>query len=155
MRLWTIHPKYLDSQGLVAVWREALLARAVLRGKTRGYRHHPQLQRFRAHPLPRYAINAYLAAIHSEATARGYAFDKRKIGPLRSVQPIAATTGQISYEWQHLLAKLSVRNRALRQQWRTVRVPLCHPLFTPVRGLTEPWERISLPTQLPIAQPHR
>ena len=98
MRLWTIHPKYLDSQGLVALWREALLARAVLRGKTRGYRHHPQLERFRAHALPCCAINAYLSAIHSEATARGYAFDKRKIGPLRSVQPISATTGQISYE---------------------------------------------------------
>jgi hypothetical protein len=123
------------------LWREALLARAVLRGKTRGYRYHPQLERFRAHELPRSAINAYLAAIHSEATARGYAFDKRKIGPLRSVHSISTTTGQISYEWQHLLGKLSLRSRMLRQQWRTVRVPLCHPLFTPVPGLIEPWER--------------
>jgi hypothetical protein len=143
MRLWTIHPKYLDPQGLVALWREALLARAVLCGKTRGYRHHPQLERFRAHAFPRYAINAYLAAIHSEATSRGYAFDKRKIGPLRSVHSISATTGQISYEWQHLLGKLSARSRVLRQQWRAVDVPLCHPLFRPVPGLIEPWERIS------------
>ena len=142
MRLWTIHPKYLDPQGLVALWREALLARAVLRGQTRGYRHHPQLERFWAHASPRYAINAYLAAIHSEAKARGYTFDKRKIGPLRSVRPISATTGQISYEWQHLLRKLSVRNRVWRQRWRTVRVPVCHPLFTPVPGLIERWERI-------------
>jgi hypothetical protein len=72
MRLWTIHPRYLDSQGLVALWRESLLARGALRGKTRGYRHHPQLARFLAHPSPRYAIKAYLAAIHTEATARGY-----------------------------------------------------------------------------------
>jgi hypothetical protein len=141
MRLWTIHPKYFDPQGLVALWREALLARAVLRGKTRGYRHHPQLERFRAHALPRYAINAYLWAIHSEATARGYAFDKRKIGPLRSVRSILTTTGQVSYEWQHLLRKLSVRSRVLHRKWRTVGVPLCHPLFTPVPGLIEPWER--------------
>jgi hypothetical protein len=146
MRLWTIHPKYLDSQGLVALWREALLARAVLRGQTLGYRHHPQLQRFRAHALPRYAINAYLAAIHSEATARGYAFDKRKIGPLRSVHSIPVTTGQISYEWRHFLGKLSTRNRVFRQRWHTVRVPLCHPLFTPVPGTTEPWERTGLVT---------
>jgi Pyrimidine dimer DNA glycosylase len=146
MRLWTIHPRYLDPQGLVALWREALLARAVLRGQTRGYRHHPQLDRFRAHALPRYAINAYLAAIHSEATARGYAFDKRKIGPLRWVHSIPATTGQISYEWRHLLGKLSVRSRVLRRQWRTVRVPLCHPLFTPVPGTIEPWERTGLAT---------
>jgi hypothetical protein len=141
MRLWTIHPQYLDTQGLVALWREALLARAVLRGQTRGYRHHPQLRRFKAHASPRFAINAYLAAIHSEATARGYAFDKSKIGPVRSVESISATTGQISYEWRHLMAKLAVRNRLLRRQWRTVRMPLCHPLFTLVPGLVEPWER--------------
>jgi hypothetical protein len=141
MRLWTIHPQYLDPQGLVALWREALLARAVLRGQTRGYRHHPQLQRFRIHALPRYAISAYLAAIYSEATARGYAFDKSKIGPLRSVDPISTTTGQISYEWKHFLGKLSVRSRVLHRRWRTVRVPLCHPLFRPIPGLIEPWER--------------
>jgi Pyrimidine dimer DNA glycosylase len=141
MRLWTIHPKYLDPQGLVALWREALLARAVLRGQTRGYRNHPQLDRFRAHDAPRSAINAYLAAIHSEAMARGYAFDKRKIGPLRSVHSISTTTGQISYEWEHLLKKLSVRSRLLRRRWRTVSIPLCHPLFTPVPGSIESWER--------------
>jgi hypothetical protein len=141
MRLWTVHPKYLDPQGLVALWREALLARAVLRGQTRGYRNHPQLDRFRAHDAPRSAINAYLAAIHSEAMARGYAFDKKKIGPLHSVYSISATVGQISYEWEHLLEKLSVRSRGLRGQWRSVSMPLCHPLFTPVLGSIEPWER--------------
>jgi hypothetical protein len=141
MRLWTIHPKYLDPQGLVALWREALLARAVLRGQTRGYRNHPQLDRFRAHDAPRSAINVYLAAIHSEAMARGYNFDKQKIGPLRSVRAISTTTGQILYEWKHLLAKLSVPSRVLCSQWRKVSMPLCHPLFTPVPGLIEPWER--------------
>ncbi|MEO7205672.1 MAG: pyrimidine dimer DNA glycosylase/endonuclease V [Steroidobacteraceae bacterium] len=141
MRLWTIHPQYLDRQGLTALWREALLARAVLRGQTRGYRHHPQLERFKVHPLPRSAINAYLAAIYTEATARGYAFDKRKIGPLRSVESISATTAQISYEWRHLMAKLAVRNRMLRRQWRAVGVPLCHPLFGVIPGPIEKWER--------------
>jgi hypothetical protein len=146
MRLWTIHPKYLDPQGLVALWREALLARAVLRGNTRGYQHHPQLERFRAHALPRYAINAYLLAIHTEATVRGYVFDKRKIGPLRPVRAISTTAGQVSYEWQHLLRKLSIRSPVLRRKWCTVGVPLCHPLFTPVPGLIEPWERTGLGT---------
>ena len=141
MRLWTIHPRYLDTQGLVALWREALLARAVLRGQTRGYRHHPQLDRFRAHAFPRRAITAYLAAIHCEAQSRGYVFDKRKIGPLRMIHSISVTTEQISYEWQHLLRKMSVRSRVLHRRWRTVRVPQCHPLFTPVPGLIEPWER--------------
>ena len=141
MRLWTLHPRYLDAQGLVALWREALLARAVLRGKTRGYRHHPQLERFRKHPRPRSAISAYLAAIHAEAAARGYEFDRRKIGPLRRVRSIATTTGQMAYEWRHLLRKLSRRNRRLNRQWHSVRGPGCHPLFTPVRGPVERWER--------------
>jgi len=141
MRLWTIHPQYLDPQGLVALWREALLAQAVLRGQTRGYRHHPQLERFRAHATPRLAINAYLAAIYSEAETRGYAFDQRKLGPLRSVHSITATTEQICYEWRHLLGKLYLRSRVLYRHWRPLRVPQCHPLFTPIPGLIEPWER--------------
>jgi hypothetical protein len=132
---------YLDPQGLVALWREALLARAVLRGQTRGYRRHPQLDRFRAHAFPRSAISAYLAAVHSEATARDYAFDKRKIGPARVVPAIPVTTEQISYEWQHLLRKLSVRSPLLHRRWRAIRVPQCHPLFRPVPGSIESWER--------------
>lgn len=141
MRLWTIHPQYLDPQGLVALWREALLARAVLRGRTKGYRHHPQLERFRTHERPRSAINAYLAAIYAEALARGYAFDRRKIGPVRPVPSISTTTAQIRHEWQHLLRKLAVRSGPLHRRWRAVRVPRCHPLFDPIPGAIERWER--------------
>ena len=32
MRLWSLSPRYLDVKGLVAVWREGLLADAVLLG---------------------------------------------------------------------------------------------------------------------------
>lgn len=141
MRLWTIHPRYLDPQGLVALWREALLAKAVLRGETRGYKHHPQLARFRAHASPRSAINAYLAAVHTEATVRGYSFDRRKLGPQRRVTPIAATSGQIAYEWRHLMKKLAVRNRPLHKRWRGARSADCHPLFRRVRGPVADWER--------------
>ena len=144
MRLWTIHPRYLDSQGLLALWREALLARAVLRGRTRGYRHHPQLARFRGHRQPRYAINAYLAAIHAEARERGYSFDATKIGPLRAIALIPTTRAQIAYEWRHLLKKLTVRNPALRRRSRAVTVPQCHPLFKPVAGPVESWERVDV-----------
>jgi hypothetical protein len=38
MQLWTLHPKHLDVRGLVALWREALLAQKILCGATRGYR---------------------------------------------------------------------------------------------------------------------
>src|SRR5215468_8988915 len=101
MRLWSLHPRYLDAKGLVALWREALLARAVLRGETRGHRHHPQLQRFLAHRTPRSAINTYLAQVLKEAEARGYRFDASKVGPVRARVRIVSTVGQVEYEWNH------------------------------------------------------
>jgi len=141
VRLWTIHPRYLDAQGLVALWREALLAKAVLRGETRGYRHHPQLARFRAHVRPRAAINAYLAAVYAEAMARGYDFDRRKVGPVRSVARLPATSGQVEYEWRHLMKKLSTRSREVHRRWSKAHRARCHPLFRRVRGPVADWER--------------
>lgn len=142
MRLWTIHPKYLDAQGLVALWREALLARAVLRGRTRGYRNHPQLTRFRAHRSPLSAINAYLAAVHAESVSRAYSFDRRKIGPIRTSIVMPATSGQLDFEWSHLLSKLSTRNPELFRRWISISFPEFHPLFARVSGPVEPWERV-------------
>ncbi len=142
MRLWSLHPKYLDPQGLVAVWREGLLARAVLRGQTRGYRNHPQLDRFRDHPSPRSAIDAYLLAIHDEATARGYHFDRSKLGARRRVAPLAVTRGQLDYEWQHLLRKLKRRSRATWRRWAEVGCPACHPLLRSRSGGIADWERM-------------
>lgn len=143
MRLWSLHPRYLDPPGLVALWREALLAKAVLGGRTKGYRHHPQLQRFNAHAQPRSAINAYLAAVHEEASARGYRFDRSKVGPVRRIEPIAVTSGQLEREWEHLRNKLAVRNPELLQRWADVRRPDCHPLFHPVPGPVATWEKAS------------
>ena len=143
MRLWTLHPKYLDAKGLVALWREALLAQAVLGGRTRGYRHHPQLERFRAHAVPLEAINAYLACIHAEAVSRGYAFDPGKIGTVAPVAPIRVPRGQVAHEWAHLLAKLAERRPATFEQWQHLRRPRCHPLFQPCTGGVASWERVS------------
>lgn len=141
MRLWSLHPKYLDPQGLVALWREALLAKAVLRGETRGYTHHPQLQRFKTHPQPRLAINSYLAAVHAEATRRGYRFDRSKLSPVRKVERVAVGAGQLAYEWEHLQHKLAVRSPALLAVWGDVELPACHPLFRRRAGPVEDWER--------------
>ena len=141
MRLWSLHPEYLDPQGLVALWREALLAKAVLRGETRGYTHHPQLERFYAHPHPRSAMNSYLAAVHAEATRRGYAFDRSKIRPVRAVQPIPVNSGQLACEWRHLQGKLSVRSPGVLARWNDVVTPACHPLFRPQPGPVASWER--------------
>lgn len=141
MRLWSLHPMYLDAQGLVALWREALLARAVLRGETRGYRQHPQLQRFRAHPQPRLAINAYLAGVLEEATRRRYTFDRSKIGPLRAVARITVTDGQLAHEWVHLQDKLALRSPGVLARWTQVATPRCHPSFRRTRGPVASWER--------------
>ncbi len=141
MRLWSLHPDHLDPAGLVALWREALLARAVLRGETRGYRHHPQLERFREHPHPRLAINAYLAAILETSLARGYRFDRRKVGPVRTVSAIAVTEGQFAFEWQHLGNKLAGHNPAFHDAWKATASPRVHPLFSLCPGDVASWER--------------
>jgi len=118
-----------------------LLARAVLRGETRGYRNHPQLDRFRSLAAPVSAINAYLSGIYAEAAERGYAFDRSKIGPVRVKVFLPVTSGQIDYEWQHLMHKLSARNPELHRRWKEERAPACHPLFRVCQGSVEPWER--------------
>lgn len=143
MRLWTLHPEYLDPRGLVALWREALLAQAVLAGETRGYRHHPQLIRFRETTSPGETIAAYLQEVHAEATRRGYRFDATKIGPTCSgfcVEPLMATRGQVDYEWEHLKAKLQVRSAEWLAGLGTVRSPRTHPLFRIVPGPIAAWE---------------
>jgi hypothetical protein len=143
VRIWTLHPRYLDPKGLVALWRETLLARAVLAGRTRGYTHHPQLQRFAAQPEPLATVDAYLAGVLAEATQRGYRFDASKIGPTPgpAAVSIAATTGQRDYEWSHLRAKLAARRPDWLARWAVDDVPALHPIFTLSAGPVAPWER--------------
>jgi len=141
MRLWTLHPKYLDARGLVAVWREALLAQAVLRGNTVGYRHHPQLGRFRLRSSPVGAIADYLRAVHAESVSRGYAFAADKISPKRGRGRIAVTSGQLAFEWEHLHEKLRRRDPRWRRGLTGVQRPRTHPLFRIVAGPIEPWEK--------------
>lgn len=141
MRLWSLHPKYLDARGLVALWREALLAQAVLRGRTNGYRHHPQLQRFRAQPSPLGAVADYLRGVHAEAVHRGYAFTAGKIGRTRGSSPITLARGQVEHEWLHLMSKLSKRDPEIRLRLESVKRPQPHPIFRIVPGGVEPWER--------------
>ena len=140
MRLWSLHPSHLDARGLVALWREALLAQKVLRGLTRGYKHHPQLARFRAHPKPVAAISSYLAAVSDEAVRRGYHFDARKIGAGRAKAKIAVTLGQAAFERGHLLRKLRVRSPKDYAVQRKMKISL-HPLFRSTAGGVADWER--------------
>jgi hypothetical protein len=142
MRIWSIHPKYLDAKGLTALWRETLLAQAVLRGETRGYTNHPQLQRFRAQSQPLSAIAEYLSAVHAEALSRGYNFDQSKIGQITAPTRMQVTSGQMEYERQHLLAKLAVRSPPLYQQYHLIASFEPHPMFTVRAGEVEGWERV-------------
>ena len=141
MRLWTLHPQYLDAQGLVALWREALLAQKVLLGQTRGYRNHPQLVRFRELPDPVGGIAAYLNGIHAEALRRNYRFDASKIVATPWPGQIAATSGQLSYEWSHLRCKLEVRDPVRLAGFFDLKMPEAHPLFRLVAGDMAAWER--------------
>lgn len=141
MRLWTIHPKHLDAKGLVALWREALLAQKVLQGQTRGYRHHPQLLRFQALRNPAAALASYLAAVHEESVRRGYQFDHGKIGAKRFRGKIPETKGQLLYEWKHLKSKLAVRDAARHRASQSIPVPKYHPLFKLVVGKVRDWEK--------------
>jgi hypothetical protein len=141
VRLWSLHPGYLDAKGLTAVWREALLAREVLRGKTRGYRQHPQLERFRAQPHPLAAIEYYLRGIYQESTLRGYRFDGRKLRARLRCSRMHVTQGQLSFERKHLARKLKSRDPARWRALLRLDKPKAHPLFRPVPGGIEPWER--------------
>ena len=141
MRLWTLHPRYLDSKGLVAAWREALLAQKVLRGGTRGYRSHPQLLRFRSAEDPKSAIAAFLFELAAEADRRGYKFDARKITGSRTAQKIRETRGQLEYEWGHLKRKLRERAPEVARRLREVSSPAAHPLFRIVAGEVRVWEK--------------
>lgn len=147
MRLWSLHPRHLDAAGLVALWREGLLARAVLRGATSGYRHHPQLVRFRAHRRPLACLDTYLEAVCDEGERRGYRFDRSKLGHARVRARLPVTRGQIDFEWRHLRGKLRQRRAragaAARRvtAWSVPARARAHPLFQIVRGPVATWER--------------
>ncbi|MGO8837448.1 MAG: pyrimidine dimer DNA glycosylase/endonuclease V [Limisphaerales bacterium] len=142
MRLWTLHPKYLDARGLVALWREALLAQKVLSGATRGYRHHPQLFRFAGQKNPPAVLAAYLAAVHREAVRRNYRFNASKIGRRRVRGRLPETRGQLLYEWRHLKRKLKQRDPGWYRDLAAVKAPLPHPLFRIVPGTVRDWEKV-------------
>jgi Pyrimidine dimer DNA glycosylase len=141
MRLWTIHPRYLDAKGLVAAWREGLLAQKVLRGETRGYTRHPQLIRFQAQPRPVEVIAAYLLVLEKEASRRGYVFDLSKISTPRFAGKLVETRGQLLFEWRHLKRKLRSRTPAVYRECRGLLFPAPHPLFRIVDGPRQKWEK--------------
>lgn len=143
LRLWSIHPQYLDQQGLTALWREGLLAQKVLQGRTRGYRSHPQLIRFRNTINPIAAIGCYLEYVYREAAQRGYKYQCEKISSTNFTGKIAVTRGQLDYEFNWLLSKLQHRQPDEYQTLSLIKNPHPHPLFQVINGGIASWEKVS------------
>lgn len=143
MRIWSLHPQYLDSKGLVALWRETLLAKHVLEGKTKGYKNHPQLDRFKMLEDPAGGINQYLASVLVESKSRGYNFDESKINWNFVNIEMTVTDGQVSYENDHLLNKLKSRDPKRFSVHSSLQQFHAHPMFKIVPGNIESWEIIT------------
>ena len=141
MRLWTVHPQYLDTKGLLAAWREGLLAQKVLLGQTRGYNRHPQLQRFQARSSPVRCIGCYLIGIANEARRRGYNFDRTKICVTVFRGKLTETRGQLLFEWSHLKRKLRRRSPKSYRLCCKIDAPRAHPVFRIVPGAIQEWEK--------------
>lgn len=150
MRLWSIHPKYLDSKRLTAQWREALLCRAVLEGKTKGYKNHPQFLRVKNHSQPHYFINRFLYEIWEESKNREYNFDKSKLmdnlcqkyGTF--FEPMEVTNEQLEYEFNHLQKKLGEFDvqKTLNNQYFLEEGILANNIFTIISGSIMEFEKI-------------
>lgn len=130
----------MDSKGLVALWRETLLAKKVLQGKTKGYTKHPQLKRFRDEKNPVELIDQYLSYVFFEAESRGYKFDRSKINWGFSLKQLQVTSGQLNFEKRHLLNKLNVRDQRLYKNLLECKEVLTHPQFVEIKGEIENWE---------------
>jgi hypothetical protein len=139
MRIWSIHPKYLDAKRLTAVWRETLLAKAVLEGKTKGYLNHPQLIRFKEQPNPLEFINTYLVHIHNESKNRNYNFNKSLIKNKITKNKIQVTDKQLIYELNHLKNKLNNPSHL-----KSIIIPEPHQLFEVIKGEVEIWEKVKI-----------
>lgn len=142
MRIWSLHPSYLDPKGLSALWREGLLALAVLKGSTKGYRNHPQLHRFLRRRDPVDVMKSYLWFVYVEATARGYHFNPAKLNNMKKCHVLRVTEGQLQYEHDHLKKKLMIRSPKTYEKLNQVQTPMPHPLFKCVPGTMEEWEKV-------------
>ena len=142
MRIWSIHPKYLDNKGLVALWRESLLAKNVLDNRTQGYKNHPQLKRFKESKDPLACIHFYLSEIYNESTKRNYSFNKNLFSKEFKNPNLKITEGQLRFEIEHLRKKLKLRDKIKLREISTINRIEAHPVFQVIPGQIEDWEKI-------------
>lgn len=138
MRIWSFHPQHLNSQYMVQIWRESLLAMKALTTKNkRGYYMHPQLNRFKNHGEDALQVlSDYMWEIWKEADRREFHFDQSKLMPeSKCPELIKVNQGQILYEWSWYCKKV-------KQDGSTVKV-IPHPMILVVDNLdTEKWEKV-------------
>jgi hypothetical protein len=142
MQIWSIHPQYLDTKGLVALWRETLLAKNVLENKTKGYKNNPQLTRFKESKNPLHCINQYLGEIYKEAERRNYSFNKNKIKRNFRSTILTVTTSQLDFEIEHLKNKLKLRDGKKLKEIMLIKKFEPHSLFKVIEGEIEQWEKV-------------
>ncbi|MCW4049855.1 MAG: pyrimidine dimer DNA glycosylase/endonuclease V [Candidatus Bathyarchaeota archaeon] len=142
MRIWSIHPRYLDWKGLGAQWRETLLVQKVLQGGTKGWVNHPQLDRFKNHPDPMKAVGYFLMEVHRESLCRGYKYNYEKIlYPVKEVEKITLNRGQLDYEFEILMERLAKRTPVKHSENMDVELVEAHPIFDVIDGPPELWEK--------------
>lgn len=141
MRLWSLDFNLLDSKGLVALWRETLLAKNVLEGNTKGYTNHPQLIRFKNSSDSLGYINNYLELIYNESKVRGYNFNSSKFISVGDLSPLTVTSKQLEFEFNHLQNKLKVRDPERFILNRESKITP-NGIFKVIPGEIEEWERV-------------
>ena len=152
MRLWSLHPEYLDRKGLIALWREGLLAQSVIKGKAKGYKNHPQLERFTKTSDPARSIASYLIEIYRESQNRGYKFDREKISEHGTNNKIKVTRGQLEFELYHLKNKLKNRDQLKYKDIMSIQTPKPHPIFIKTEGDIESWEKGKYMKKIPLSK---
>ncbi len=152
MRLWSLHPEYLDRVGLIALWREGLLAQKVIMGETTGYKNHPQLERFKKTSDPAGSLSSYLLEIYRESLNRGFKFDLQKIKNKAGTNIIKVTRGQVEFELEHLKKKLKDRNKSKYREIMTISAPKTNPIFIMTAGDIESWEKGQKMKKIPLTK---
>lgn len=149
MRLWSLHPSFLDRQGLLGQWREAIQAKNALLNPDHPSNiwHARQLQRFKESPAPMRNIAIFLHVVADEMILRGYHPNVSLIPyyPEKIPHYISVTSGQVDYEIKFLQAKLEKRNPTFLPRLWNIRLLMfnqLNPVFKEVGGDIEPWEKL-------------
>lgn len=131
MRLWSIHPKYLDKHALIALWREGLLAQKALSGKGLVDEANVQLVRFKKSANPVRAIGSYLSFVASEGAKQGCKLNHERIlQPNFEAKFMTTDVAQMELEVEQLKARMKTRNKDKFKLLTDVHKFEANPVFT-------------------------